>query len=361
MKNNVRFEFQYEEDGARHYSVEAIHVTVTGNNRKYTQEELSKAAVSLSARPININHDKSLWLPHNTYDPLSSQSNSTEYMEFDSTTKAVKGTLQIVDKDVQEMIDNNKITKLSIEQVPWHGETSQCSIDGCIHEQRGIMFTGIALLTSDVTPGDKTTKISRESKYDDVLEKLRKKWGWKEESVKKEAMDQGMMPADQGMMSDGTCPPGHHMMPDGHCMPDSEMPKGAEASYPWDQCIADAMDQYGDMDIANKVCGSIKAKYGGEKLWYARARAEAIRAVGEPFANYKDFEDCVNQNADKQDPNAYCATIKMATEVLKPKTECQCVKMFGAELAAELAAAEEFIKTGIVKESDESVKKLRTR
>jgi hypothetical protein len=38
-------------------------------------------------------------------------------------------------------------------------------------------------------------------------------------------------------------------------------PKG-EASFPWEDCIAKMMDEYGDEDTANKVCGMIKSKYG---------------------------------------------------------------------------------------------------
>lgn len=34
-------------------------------------------------------------------------------------------------------------------------------------------------------------------------------------------------------------------------------------AYPWDECISDQMETYGDMETAEKVCGSIKAKYGG--------------------------------------------------------------------------------------------------
>ena len=34
------------------------------------------------------------------------------------------------------------------------------------------------------------------------------------------------------------------------------------ASYPWDECIADQMKRYGNKETAEKVCGSIKAKYG---------------------------------------------------------------------------------------------------
>ena len=33
-----------------------------------------------------------------------------------------------------------------------------------------------------------------------------------------------------------------------------------------------------------------------------------------PFGPYEDFEDCVRANAEKHDPNAYCATIKRAIE-----------------------------------------------
>lgn len=35
---------------------------------------------------------------------------------------------------------------------------------------------------------------------------------------------------------------------------------------------------------------------------------------GAPFAGYEDFEDCTEQNADKDDPDAYCGEIKHRTE-----------------------------------------------
>jgi len=37
-------------------------------------------------------------------------------------------------------------------------------------------------------------------------------------------------------------------------------------------------------------------------------------SLGEPFADYSSFEDCVSKNQDKGDPEAYCATIKRETE-----------------------------------------------
>lgn len=33
-----------------------------------------------------------------------------------------------------------------------------------------------------------------------------------------------------------------------------------------------------------------------------------------PFAGYRDFDDCVRKNRDKNDPEAYCATIMRQVE-----------------------------------------------
>lgn len=41
----------------------------------------------------------------------------------------------------------------------------------------------------------------------------------------------------------------------------------------------------------------------------------------EPFAGYKDFDECVSQNSDKNDPEAYCAAIKDKTEQAKGLSE----------------------------------------
>jgi hypothetical protein len=36
--------------------------------------------------------------------------------------------------------------------------------------------------------------------------------------------------------------------------------------------------------------------------------------LGEPFADYTDFADCVSKNSDKEDPEAYCSGVKQSTE-----------------------------------------------
>ena len=37
------------------------------------------------------------------------------------------------------------------------------------------------------------------------------------------------------------------------------------ADYPWEQCIADQTEKYGDEETAKKVCGAIKAMYGSKE------------------------------------------------------------------------------------------------
>ena len=55
-----------------------------------------------------------------------------------------------------------------------------------------------------------------------------------------------------------------------NCVPISEemekiqMEKGINlADYPWDECIADQTERYGDEETAKRVCGYIKSEYGG--------------------------------------------------------------------------------------------------
>ena len=43
-----------------------------------------------------------------------------------------------------------------------------------------------------------------------------------------------------------------------------------------------------------------------------------------PFADYKDFDDCVSRNQDKDDPKAYCAEIMHRVEGDKGKDKSAC-------------------------------------
>jgi HK97 family phage major capsid protein len=158
---NTKFELLKETNGTKLWNVRAISVTVTGNNREYTREELKLGARSLSFRPLNINHD-----PLQT---LSYPDNQTLEMDFDMNTDAVTGRIQVDDPEVNEKITNGDINKLSIEQQPVQGE--DCDDNKCT--QNGVTFTALALLTKDMTAGDESTKITKSEskvKKEDCLE-----------------------------------------------------------------------------------------------------------------------------------------------------------------------------------------------
>lgn len=70
-----------------------------------------------------------------------------------------------------------------------------------------------------------------------------------------------------------------------------------------------------------------KAWGGDEGIEWAERKLDELEESAEeilkkePFAGYKDFEDCVKQNSDKKDPEAYCAVIKKSVEEGKCKYE----------------------------------------
>jgi len=71
-----------------------------------------------------------------------------------------------------------------------------------------------------------------------------------------------------GYVAIGLKPMGDKMVP--NCVPVEDEMKKIEMEkqvslqdYPWDQCIIDQTERYGDEETAKKVCGYIKSTYGG--------------------------------------------------------------------------------------------------
>lgn len=144
----VKFEYLGEDKdftNAKVWKVEAIHVTTTRNMRKFTKTELEASGRSLSFRPLNINHDSSR--------QLQFPDNATLAMHFNPTTNAVEGAFRVSDPAINAMIETGRINAVSIEQIPTLGET--CNQIIC--EQHGVAFIGMALLESNVPPGDPGT------------------------------------------------------------------------------------------------------------------------------------------------------------------------------------------------------------
>lgn len=58
------------------------------------------------------------------------------------------------------------------------------------------------------------------------------------------------------------------------------------AAYPWEQCIADQTEKYGDEETAKKVCGAIKAMYASKE---EQAKEEFVIPTPESGESEQDY------------------------------------------------------------------------
>jgi hypothetical protein len=137
----IEFYKAVEGGQGKFYKVHAIHVTTTGNRNKYTEEELRLAGRSLAERPLNINHEKELPFP----------ANKTVDAEFEGSN--VEAVIRVEDEETNRLYEAGKIKNVSIDAKFRSADSGQVLVP------RGIVFTGLALLTEGVPPGDPLTTI----------------------------------------------------------------------------------------------------------------------------------------------------------------------------------------------------------
>ena len=88
------------------------------------------------------------------------------------------------------------------------------------------------------------------------------------------------------------CPAGQHRDPDsGECVPDEAAEETVASPIPT------------TIPLLKEKIATFRLKENAPKL-----------SLGEPFAGYTDFADCVAKNSEKDNPEAYCGSIKKETE-----------------------------------------------
>ena len=137
-----------EEEDAKLYKVEALFPVSSMNRNVYLEDELLLAARSLVGKPVNINHESA---------PLE----GVEIVGAEYEDGAVECLIR-VRKDatfeggkIVDMIDSGEISHVSIEAVCQAG--LEPADEGAVC--RGLVFTGLALLTRDALPGVPLTRI----------------------------------------------------------------------------------------------------------------------------------------------------------------------------------------------------------
>lgn len=124
---------------AKHYKVEALFPVESMNRNIYTEEELIKAARTLIGKPVNLNHKQ----------PLE----GVEIADAEYEDGAVECILKVEDENLQRMIDGEEIIHVSVE-----ADFREAEVANGI-KPKGLVFTGLALLTKDVLPGVPLTRI----------------------------------------------------------------------------------------------------------------------------------------------------------------------------------------------------------
>ena len=132
-----------EDETKKYYKVEAAFPLSSMNDNVYTDDELLRGARSLVGKPVNLNHVGS------RLDTVSIDGAEYEDGAVEAVLSVLKGS------DVLGMIERGDIVHVSIEADCLQG--TEPAADGSVC--KGLVFTGLALLTKDVLPGVPLTRI----------------------------------------------------------------------------------------------------------------------------------------------------------------------------------------------------------
>lgn len=257
---------------------------VSKNKRKYIEKELMKGARTAKGKPVTINHDSSTIV------------GNIEWMEFDESDGKLEYVAQISKEPYLTMLRERdpSLQGVSIEGNYLYMKCPQCpehffserefadhmllehAVKVPVQEVHGLYLTALSLVVSPEEPGVPGTTIElMETVQPRIFDAI-----MKDKLKESDRMEQAPM----GIASDG------------------------------------------------KIYSRYKAR--------TRKILEQIfgKRLGEPFAGYDNLEDCVAKNGEKEDPEAYCATM-MRNEEVNELTELRKKTSFGGRSIKEMDAA----------------------
>lgn len=98
----------------------------------------------------------------------------------------------------------------------------------------------------------------------------------------------------------------------------------------------------GQYQVVDRLGGVLASRGDRDQARAEQTRLYTIRTAmkkGAPFAGYKDFADCVSQNSDKENPQAYCGSIKHKVEDKKTSSVHLAAVAKAKSLVDEMPAA----------------------
>jgi hypothetical protein len=135
--------FLKEDEIAKYFKVEALFPLSSMNNNLYTQDELCKACRTLIGKTINLNHTGEVF-------------SDISITDADYEDSCVECLLRIPKQSrALGLIEKSEIIHVSIEADCLRGSEQTPEGNVC----KGLVFTGLALLTKDVLPSVPLTRI----------------------------------------------------------------------------------------------------------------------------------------------------------------------------------------------------------
>lgn len=320
------------------------------NHRQYLADEITKAGRTLAGRDINVNHDKNRIIGH-----VKGSEPEDDWLE---------AILEITDPIyVAKMRDffiyrNGKLSEKEFREK--HGVIPRgWSIEGIYRKNSpkwgidtpiGLFLEGLALVEDPEVPGIESefnlietvqgiTRILNEmmeNKEEYKLEKAKNFVTTSEPSVTLESIKKGLKEQEEEEEKpvEEPCPEGQRRDPmTGECVPIEEKldeetcPEGMRKDPETGECVPVEEEPAKEVVTPKLKAPSLNVpKVEVKPLPPHAVEVEQIKdfptvqlpkmlKLGEPFADYTDFADCVSKNTGKvDDPEAYCAVVKRKVE-----------------------------------------------
>lgn len=325
-QRHVDLQMWKEDNKAKYWKVEAGFPIESMNTNVYTLEECQEAARTLAHKQVNLNHKHVL----PTVEIPAAKFEDGVVEAVLRIPKSLYCPICEKNKTINDLIEEGKIVNVSIEAV--------CTLQSDDpHKCEGMEFTGLSLLTTASLPGIPLTRLMPlESIMVEALQTSTiKPKGEKRMKIKAVVKEAGTVdvPAETQPNiqpdEEGQCPEGMKLSTLlGKCVPIDMTPEQVPSDALRTRRRADTTQDYPVPDSAKTVMGTpaVTDNYtmkSGPAFGHKGAPTgqESRREFG--GTQYSNFEDCVSQNSDKGDPDAYCAEVmrKSHGETLQPDDE----------------------------------------
>jgi hypothetical protein len=310
---------------------------ISKNHRKYIVDELKRSARTWVGKPITINHDPKRIVGNLTWMEFSDESNALEYMGNINKQPYVN---MLRDKSAE-------IRGVSVEAGYLHNVCPECKKRGVekrfyteeefhshmhtehfiktdpTREPHGILGTALSLVLAPEEPGYADTSIqlvetaqSGLSRLVEILIKTKKE---EEKHLEDKLSGKAALSEETHIAIGKATPKQRPEIPESNLKPITptqtvqkepvitEKPTAVEAK-------PASPDLQKPMERTRIQLTVIPATLKEVKPPEPSPTAKEKLTLGEPFAGYTDFADCVAKNQEKDNPEAYCGSIKHETE-----------------------------------------------